>query len=110
MQGRLLVAGLWAGVFEYIRLQGEEKPKRKYIKESLAAPLGDSSSTDFRWLGALPGKDKKKRLPALRICKAGGLWFLIIPTPLLPFGPFSGSKRRSMFLGTHHSDFLRAIL
>ena len=93
-----------------IRLQGEEKPKRKYIKESLATPLGDSSPTDFRWLGALPGKDKKKRLPALRICKAGGLWFLIIPTPLLPFGPFSGSKRRRMFLGTHHSDFLRAIL
>ena len=43
MQGRLLVAGLWAGVFEYIRLQGEEKPKRKYIKEPLATPLGDSS-------------------------------------------------------------------
>ena len=81
MQGRLLVAGLWAGVFEYIRLQGEEKPKRKYIKEPLATPLGDSSPTDFRWLGALPGKDKKRDCQPCVSAKQAVFGFLSSPPP-----------------------------
>lgn len=70
-----------------IRLQGEEKPKRKYIKESLATPLDDSSPTDFRWLGLSLGRIKKRDCQPCVSAKQAVFGFLSSPPPP-PFRTF----------------------